>query len=535
MNSCKKMLILILVMTFIVATLAGCTGKPNNESTTSENTSSDGTSKDSTNASSDNTSKVDTSEEVQLVYYLWGTEGPANRDILNEINKKLKADINATIEVKYIDWPDVATKYPLLFASGEQFDMAHASSNAVISYFALAAQGSLTDITDMLDTVAPKLKAEIPEDSWKSAEYKGRIYGVPTAYTEFTPYGYVYRRDLKEKYGLDEINSIETMEAYMDAVVKNESFPPLNGNSSDAQNLYRMFVDLTGSWIEAPGIPLSEMHLVAVSPEKYDDIIHPAFTKEFEDWAVMMHEWSSKGYWPKDILSAQQDAKTNFNNGISGGFITHMPDWTGNYGTVKKNMPGVETDFWCFAEKNGKIKRKLGVENITIISANSKNPERALMAIEKFMTEEEYYRLIQYGIEGRQYEIVDGIARKPEKFNPDVDAGGFAAWALRNDRFNIPYDTEDPRRYELIKKWSKVAINNPYVGFSFDSTSISSELAAIANVNSQLGVQIMLGKTADPKKAVEEYRNQLKQAGIEKVIEEVKRQLKDFTPINIGN
>lgn len=173
----------------------------------------------------------------------------------------------------------------------------------------------------------------------------------------------------------------------------------------------------------------------------------------------------------------------------------------------------------------------MGVENSTVISANSKNPERALMAIEKFMTEEEYYRLIQYGIEGRQYEVVDGVVQKPENFDKDVDGGGFSAWALRNDKFNIPYASEDPRRYELNDEWNKVAINNPYMGFSFDSNNVSSELSSIANVNSQIGIQIMLGKASDPKEAVEQYRNQLKQAGIEKVIEEVKKQLEGFTPI----
>lgn len=448
-----------------------------------------------------------------------------------EINKNLKADINATLEVKYIDWGDVATKYPLLFASGEQFDMSHASPNAAISYFTLASQSVLTDITDMLDTAAPILKNAIPESTWNGTKFNGKIYGVPSLYSEFTPPGYVYRRDLKEKYDLDEINSIESFEKYADAIVENETFAPLNGDSADAQNLYRMLVDLTGSWIEAPGIPLDQMHLVATAPEQYEDVIHPAFTQEFEDWAVMMHEWSEKGYWPKDILSSQQGGKTNFNNGVSGGFITHMADWTGNYGALKETMPEVETDFWCFAEANGKIKRKMGVENSTVISSNSENPERALMAIEKFMTDEKYYRLIQYGIEGRQYEVVDGVARKPESFNEEVDGGGFSAWALRNDEFNIPYATEDPRRYELNEKWNKVAINNPYMGFSFDDSNVSTELSSVANVNSQIGIQIMLGKTQDPKQAVEQYREQLTQAGIEKLIEEVKSQLKDFTPI----
>lgn len=510
----KRIQALILTGILSAGILTGCAGK---------------TDKGTNNAG--NSAKPDTSKEVNLVYYLWGGEGTANKDILNEINKKLKADINATIEVKYIDWGDVNTKYPLLFASGEQFDMAHASPSAAISYFTLASQDALTDITDMLGTAAPTLKAAIPEDAWTGTKVKGKIYGVPTLYSEFTPYGFAYRRDLKEKYGLGEINSIESMEAYMDAVAKNEKFAPLNGDSNTAQNLYRLFVANTGKWILAPGIPDSQMYLVATSPDKYKDVIHPAFTQEFEDWAVKMHEWNSKGYWPKDILSSQQGDKPNFNNGLSGAFIAHMTDWTGNYGALKQSQPNVETDFWTPEETNGKILKKLGVENSTVISANSKNPERALMAIEKLMTDESYYRLMQNGIEGRQYEIDNGVIKQPASFNKDKDAGGFSAWSLRNDKFNIPLASEDPRRYDLIEKWKGTSINNPYVGFSFEPKNVNTELASISNVNSQIGVQIMLGKTKDPKAAVQQYRSQLKQAGIDKVIEELKSQLANFTPV----
>ncbi len=521
----KKIPALLLAAAMGISMLAGCGGKTGADDSGSSMATS------TTSATSTISTVPDTSKEVNLVYYLWGGEGVANKDILNEINKKLKSDINATLEIKYIDWGDINTKYPLLFASGEEFDMSHASPNAPISYFTLASQGALADITDLLSSAAPALKAAIPESTWTGTRFDSKIYGVPSLYSEFTPYGYAYSRNLTKKYGLQEINSVESMEAYMDAVIKNETYAPLNGDSNDAMNLYRMFVDLTGKYISAPGIPQEQMFLVATSPEKYSDIIHPAFTQEFEDWAVKMSEWAKKGYWPKDILSAQQGAKPNFNNAISGGFITHMADWTGNYGALKLTRPDEETDFWCFAESNGKIKRKLGVENSTVISSNSKNAARALMAIEKFMTDESYYRLMQYGIEGRQYKIVDGVSKRPDAYDEKKDGGGFSAWSLRNDKFNIPYDSEDPRRYELNNKWNKVAINDPFMGFSFDSKNVSTELSSIANVNSQLGIQIMLGKTQDPKKAVEDYRNQLKQAGVDKLIQEVKDQLSKFTPV----
>ena len=172
----------------------------------------------------------------------------------------------------------------------------------------------------------------------------------------------------------------------------------------------------------------------------------------------------------------------------------------------------------------------MGVENSTVISMTSKNPERALMAIEKFMTDESYYNLIQYGIEGRQYEVIDGVVEKPATFDSAVDGGGFSVWSLRSDKFNIPYASEDPRRYELNEEWSKNAIDNPYVGFNFDNSKVTTELAAISNVNAQLGIQILLGKTTmDPKEAVAEYRNQLQKAGVDTVIEEVKSQLAEFS------
>ena len=100
---------------------------------------------------------------------------------------------------------------------------------------------------------------------------------------------------------------------------------------------------------------------------------------------------------------------------------------------------------------------------------------------------------------------------KPASYNEEKDAGGFCAWAMRTDDLSIPYASEDERRYTLNEEWKKVAVQNPYTGFTFDDTDVSAELSAISNVNSQLGMQIMLGKTAqDPKDAVAELNDGVK-------------------------
>jgi putative aldouronate transport system substrate-binding protein len=474
--------------------------------------------------------EVDLSEHVTLTMYLYGSAGVANEDILTEINRKLTEDINTSIEIKYIDWGDIGTKYPLIWASNEAFDMAYASINTVVPYYTLAKQGSLYDITNIIDKYAPTLKTKVPERSWAATTSEGKIYGVPTLGAGYNCTGFVYNKANCEKWGIKEVTDLESMIAYCDASVAHGIYP-INGNADVCMDFYKMLVDTTGNWVPAPGISNSEMYFVTRDYKDYKDVIHPAFTDEFAQFATMIDEWEHKGYWPKDILSASTGDKEMYKNGQSSSYITHMGDWTGNYTSIHGNLPDQDIDAWYFAQDNNKVMQSSPAQDITVVNANSKYPERCVMAIEKFLTDESYYRLWQHGIEGRQYEIVDGFIEKPTNYNKDVDAGGFSAWAFSNTGFKIPSRTEHPSRYEKTKEWSQNYLSDPYTGFSFDSSKVSTELSAISNVNSTLGIQLMLGKTENVAVAIEEYRNQLKQAGIDTVLDELKNQLASFTPI----
>lgn len=517
----KRLLSTFVIFAMLLSMLAGC-GNNNNASSKTGSTASGGSKPES------GATGVDLSETKNVVMYLYGSEGVKNPQILAKLNEILKADINTTLEIKYMDWNDISTKYPLIWAAGEEFDMAYVSSGTVMPYATLVRQDALADITDMLDTVAPKLKAAMEENTWKSVEVNGRIYAVPSNYSEFTAEGFVTRTDLMEKYGIKEIASIEDMEAYMDASVADGKIP-LNGNVSMAYSLYRMFISMTDDWIEAPGLPSGADLTFTATVKNPGEITSPVFTDEFADFVVRMREWADKGYWSKDILSSSRGMTDNFNDDLATAYLNHQPGWTGNLGAMREKLGDIGTEFYCFAEEHNKIIRKAGVENATGISANSKNKERALMVIEKLMTDEACYRLFQYGITGEQFVFEDGVAKRPENFDNETMGGGFAGWALRTDELNVPYETEDPRRYTLNEAWKEVAIDNPYVGFSFDDGTVTSEMSAIANVDSQLGLQLVLGKTKDdPLVALEQYRSQLKAAGIDAVLEAVNAQYSTY-------
>ena len=531
----KKVMATIVCAAMAGTLLAGCGGdsasggNASNESSSGQNASGGSTSQ-AENASQSGSGGTDLSEHVTLSFYLYGSPGAANEDILKEINNKLTEDINTSIEVKYIDWGDINTKYPLLWASGEEFDMAYASINTAVPFYTLAKQGSLYDISGLLDSCAPVLKEKIDDAGWAAASTTDGIFGVPSLGAGFNTYAFVYNKANCSAWGIPEVTDLASMEAYCDASVANGIYP-INGNSEVAMDFYRMLEGMTGNWVPAPGIATSEMYLMCTDYNNYQEVVHPAFTDEFEEFVIMLDEWAKKGYWPTDILSASTGDKDMYKNGQCSAYITHMADWTGNYTAIHGQLPDQDIDAWYYAEDHDKVLKSSPAQDLTVINVNSKYPERCLMAIEKFMTDESYYRLWQNGIEGRQYEIVDGYLEKPASYSDDVDGGGFSAWALSNNEFKIPLRAEHPSRYEKMNEWEADHINDPYIGFSFDDANVKAELSAISNVNSTLGIQLMLGKTDDVHTALQQYREQLTSAGVDTVIEELKTQLQAFTPV----
>ncbi|NLG25558.1 MAG: DUF3502 domain-containing protein, partial [Clostridiales bacterium] len=180
-------------------------------------------------------------------------------------------------------------------------------------------------------------------------------------------------------------------------------------------------------------------------------------------------------------------------------------------------------------EAEKKVLRQPTIANATAISVTSRHPERALMALDLLLCDQETNRLVQYGIQGKNYDIdAEGRYVRPEGFDESKDSYSVGTWNLNTDQFALPSLLDYPGKAELNKKLDAMAHRNPFAGFGFDPTNVTNEVAAVNQVNSELGLQILTGKVADPAAAVEQYRDQLKMAGIEKIQAEVIAQLQAF-------
>lgn len=138
MRKASKLISLLLTAAMAGTLLAGC----GNSGSSGSGSGSAGTAADSAAQTQvQEEGGLDTSEEVELVMYVISNEPAKQQELTDNMNKLFKEKLNCTLKINYIGWAEYANKYPLLFSSGEAFDMAYTAT--WLNYSALAKKGGL--------------------------------------------------------------------------------------------------------------------------------------------------------------------------------------------------------------------------------------------------------------------------------------------------------------------------------------------------------------------------------------------------------
>ena len=128
MRKGRKFTGLLLAAAMLAGLLTGCGSTktdttPATEAPKSQETSVEAVSESTAAEETETVQKPDTSEPVTLTMYLIGDRPVDNDEVFAKINERLQAEINTTIDVKFMGWGEYEQKYPLIFASGEDWDI----------------------------------------------------------------------------------------------------------------------------------------------------------------------------------------------------------------------------------------------------------------------------------------------------------------------------------------------------------------------------------------------------------------------------
>ena len=510
----KSVSILVLVLVLSMALLPSCAAGP----VTAKQTTSAATA-----------AMADLSQFAKLKFMMLGDEGPDTDRIWELINAKLKTDLNCSVEMECISWSDWATKYPLVFASGEEFDLVYTSNWAF--YATEAIKGAFYELTDAsLRTYMPKTYATVTANQWTQTKVNGKIFMIPVTFVEFGDYKSVFlvRGDLMEKYGIDAIKTTSDMTAYWDAVIKNDPdiTPIALGNSDNGlfgQWLMNIFVESPyyGDKYYSTGYNIGQT--IDLSDPKNIKVID---TKDYElQRYKLLKEFKDKGYWSEDASTQLDDCLVMFENGKSATALRIIGNINGLYAKVVAKHPEwdpqiidlrPEMSAWLNPKTNDGM----------AIHATSKNPERSMMVLDLLGYDESYYNLIHYGVENTDYKKnADGTT---SSLNPSFDCSG--GMGITTTLQKKP-EVRAPNFDAMFEAFGKNAITPPLAMFNFDSSSVDTQTSAVNAVKGKYATILNLGFADDVEATYDEFMAALQKAGIDDIRAEYLKQAQEFMNI----
>lgn len=523
-----KLSVLLLAAILAASAVAGCgAGKASGgtENTAGKTEPAGSTSQSETTAASTaaESEKPDISKEVTLKMYLLGDGAPDVPAVYEEVNKKLKSDINATVNVNFFGWSDWQKKYQLLLASGEEYDLIISAWWS--SYADNARKGAFWELTqERLGKYAPETVKNSSEAVLKSGRVDGKLYILPMNYNEFSAYGYVVRGDIMKKYNVPDIKSIDDFGVYLDAIAKNEKgmIPYDTGNSYDNWGLSWLALRAANEWYSPDNLMLCM---------KMRDDSHKVFveggTAEALEFYKKMKEWKNKGYWSRNALVNKVTSKDSLLNGKSGACITNLLEANSIYQQAKESHPEWDIRFYPGNTDRATYANSY-ISNGMSVNAKSANPERALMLLDLFKNNEEYFDLTTYGIKGRHYDVTADGQLTALKDSANFGADVACPWGWRDDRFYKTFANGLPNFADILKSNKERMVIIPAVNFTADQTAVKDKVALFNNIGQQYELPLRLGFSEDTGNDHAVFMDKLKAAGLDDYVADYQKQLDTF-------
>ncbi len=469
----------------------------------------------------------DISEPVELTLYYVGNEYGDEDMIFNYVNEILQEKINATINFKALSMSDYATNYSLLLAGGEDIDLIYTS--AWCFYIDEAGKGAFVEITDdMISQYMPMTAETQAEASYTQGIIDGKLYYMPACKIGYGHPTVLIRGDLREKYGLEPLETKEDLYEYLKAVAADtESGVAYAYNASLDGKKLQDLIATTGN------------SLISVDNNNYfyykyeegktdytaDDIFFLYDSEEFRSFAEEMKDLSAAGAWSKSSINNQTTVNDSFLNGTSALFIENLGTCGNIANSVLQSNPDWKPEIY-----------DLNLDEVSVaaydndgyaVPYTSKHVDRALMALDILKNDPDAYVAMRYGIPDYHLTInEDGTWTKTE--NTGWSYGAAPSWGLKNTQLEMTQEGTFPTQIELMDTWAEISVDSPTVAFSFSTTDIADAWANLGEVYTQYIPLLQLGLVDDIDGWISEFDSMAEAAGLDEVKAAIADQLNAY-------
>lgn len=458
-------------------------------------------------------------EPYTVTMVLNGSTQPDEERIEQKINEILEPELNANLDIVVLPWASASQQLQLMLSGDEKIDVFYTQATNAVQYMNA---GQIIDMSELIDKYGTNIKQIYGEDIAKINQIEGFVYGVPNQIERGSIPAVFMRKDLVEKYNIDtsQIKEPKDLESVFETVKAGEPdmtmLYSINDGDTPVTRLFR-------------GDNLSDNNYLGVLMDQTNSTKLENFfaTDWFKDTTTMLYNWYQKGYISQDAGTNTENWRTVCKAGnLFSLFFAYHP------GTPVEFESSTGYDFEIVPFYNEPIINSSSYNGVTFsIAQNSENPEKTMEVLDYIYGSSEIMNLLNWGEQDKDYVIEDadnGIINFPKGITSDNAGYNLnLGWELPNQFIAYKWTGSDPQLWEKMEEFNSSAKSSKAVGFLFDSSNYSSEIAALSNIVKQYSGVLYSG-SGDPDELIPELLEALDDAGINEVIQAKQEQLDAF-------
>lgn len=476
------MLILLVLLIASVSVMAGCSGKKEGAAAL----------------------------ETVTILYPGERSDRMNEFLNNEFAEKMAADLGLKVEVTFVPWAQYWEQKDIMLAANEPIDL-YWDGLPDLSTIVNKKQAMVLD--DLIQDYGQDMLKVLPMEQLQGATIDGKIHGIPSAYA---PSSAMYqlvavRQDILEAVGMTDLKTADDLKEF--ATKAKAKFPDMKGPADVVfKPLTRYFADEQYNWIAVEDL--------VVFGEDSKKAYSYYETEAFQQVAKFNRGMYDAGLYTEDLTIKYNERDSRMQTGLYLWVEGSVGKEMEIINTIKANAPDAKVKTYLLAEDKPRYVTATGGE-VLGIPVNAPNPEGAMKFVNWIYKSQENYQFALYGVEGKDYEIVDGRINKltPSEF--------FYEWMFRNQNYQLFGPDVAQESIDQYKSWDDQAVRSASLGFRFNNEKVKSIETALKEVVGKDLAAIRSGfvdfETAYPK-AIQK----LKKAGIDEYVAEVQRQLDEF-------
>ena len=458
-------------------------------------------------------------EPYTVTMVLMGSTQPDEERIEQKINEILEPELNAKLDIVVLPWASASQQLQLMLSGDEKIDVFYTQATNAVQYMNA---GQIVDMSELIDKYGTNIKQIYGEDIAKINQIDGFVYGVPNQIERGSIPAVFMRKDLVEKYNIDTTQIKEPKDL-------ENIFATVKAGEPDMTMLYSINDGDTPVTRLFRGDNLSDNNYLGVLMDQTNSTKLENFfaTDWFKDTTTMLYNWYQKGYISQDAGTNTENWRTVCKAGnLFSLFFAYHP------GTPVEFESSTGYDFEIVPFYNEPIINSSSYNGVTFsIAQNSENPEKTMEVLDYIYGSSEIMNLLNWGEQDKDYVIEDadnGVINFPEGITSDNAGYNLnLGWELPNQFIAYKWTGSDPKLWEKMEEFNGSAKSSKAVGFLFDSSNYSSEIAALSNIVKQYSGALYSG-SGDPDELIPELLEALDDAGINEVIQAKQEQLDAF-------